>query len=146
MSLDVSLCSVPQCPNCKHPLGERRCVYDANITHNLGPMANAAGIYTALWRPGELLDADAAQAIRNAEAELRWADAREIERQLPQAHASDLIEPLRAGLAKLKANRAHYETFNAPNGWGLYEHLVPWVERYLEACEANPTAEVEVSR
>jgi len=29
-------------------------VYDANITHNLGAMAEAAGIYKHLWRPEEI--------------------------------------------------------------------------------------------
>ncbi len=28
-------------------------VYSANITHNLGEMADKAGIYYALWRPEE---------------------------------------------------------------------------------------------
>lgn len=28
--------------------------YHANITHNLGKMAEAAGIYHALWRPDEI--------------------------------------------------------------------------------------------
>lgn len=114
-----SLYAVASCPNCAHAIGMRHEVFTANITHNLGAMANAAGIYEACWRPESLT---------------------------PKPHASDLIEPLRAGLSKLKANPSHFETFNAPNGWGLYKHFVPWVERYLEACEANPTAEVEVSR
>ena len=33
-----------------------------------------------------------------------------------------------------------------PNGWGLYEHFVPWIERYLAACIANPDSIVTVSR
>ena len=93
-------------------------VYDSNITHNLNRMAEAAGIYQHLWRPEEL----------------------------GITVARELIEPLRAGLAKLKADPAHYETFNASNGWGLYEHLVPWVEKYLAACEEHPEATVSVSR
>lgn len=93
-------------------------VYSANITHNLGAMANEAGIYYALWRPEEI----------------------------GITKASELIEPLTEGLAKLKANPQHFRTFDAPNGWGLYEHFVPFVENYLAACKEYRNANVSVSR
>ena len=93
-------------------------VYWANITHNLNKMAMEAGIYEALWRPEEI----------------------------NITKASELIEPLTVGLEKLKADPEHYAKFNAPNGWGMYEHFVPFVEKYLEACKENPDAEVNVSR
>jgi len=93
-------------------------VYSANITHNLGKMADAAGIYQHLWRPEEL-------GITTA---------------------SELIEPLREGLAKLKADPEKFEAFNASNGWGKYEYFVPFVERYLRACEEYPGATVRVWR
>lgn len=114
MSLDVYL-TVSECPHCGRA---ESTVYDANITHNLNAMAEAAGIYRACWRPEEVAITKAAQ----------------------------LVEPLRAGLAWLKANKVEAERYNAPNGWGLYEHFVPWVEQYLAACEANPEATVRVSR
>lgn len=93
-------------------------VYSRNITHNLGKMAEAAGIYEHLWRPEEIGITKAVQ----------------------------LIAPLRAGLALLKSDPAQFEQFNAPNGWGLYKHFVPFVEQYLAACEEHPDADVEVSR
>ena len=93
-------------------------IYDANITHNLGAMASEAGIYRHLWRPEELGIVKAAQ----------------------------LIEPLRAGLALLTADPERFKKHNAPNGWGLYKDFVPFVERYLAACEENPDADVRVSR
>ncbi len=93
-------------------------VYWANITHNLGRMADEAGIYECLWRPNE-------HGITKAR---------------------QLIEPLRAGLDKLKADRKGFERFNSPNRWGMYEHFVQFVEKYLAACEENPDAEVGVSR
>ena len=34
----------------------------------------------------------------------------------------------------------------ATNGWGMYEHFVPFVEKYLEACKEYPDAVIEVSR
>ncbi len=96
----------------------KRDVYNANITHNLGAMAVAAGIYEACWHPDEI----------------------------GITKASELVPLLRAGLAKLKADPQHFEQFNAPNGWGLYEHFVPFVEKYLEACEDCPDATVRASR
>jgi hypothetical protein len=93
-------------------------VYWANITHNLNKMAMEAGIYEALWRPEEI-------GIEKAE---------------------QLIEPLTVGLEKMKADPVYFEQFNASNGWGKYEHFVPFVEKYLEACKANPDASVMVSR
>ena len=96
--------------------GER--VFARNITHNLGRMANAAGIYTVLWRPDE-------NGITKA---------------------SQCIEPLSAGLLELVRNRGKYEAFNSPNGWGMYEHFVPFVTACLTACCDWPDADVEVSR
>lgn len=93
-------------------------VYDSNITHNLTGMAAEAGIYKHLWRPDEIGITKAAQ----------------------------LIEPLRAGLELLRADPERFQKHNAPNGWGMYEHFVPFVEGYLKACEENTDADVSVSR
>lgn len=95
----------------------RTMVFDTNITHNLNKMAEAVGIYKYLWHP----------------------------EQVGVTHAQQMIAPLRAGLAQLKADPARYETFSAPNGWGTYAQFVPWVEQVLAACEANPDAEISVS-
>lgn len=92
--------------------------FSANITHNLGAMAREAGIYEACWRPEEI----------------------------GITHATQLIEPLRSGIAQMKADPARFEKHNSPNGWVLYKNFLPWLERYLEACEANPDADVSVSR
>jgi hypothetical protein len=97
-------------------LSER--VYSANITHNLGEMAQEAGIYQALWRPEE---------------EGYYT-------------ASDLIEPLTRGLALLTSDPERFKAFNSPNGWGMYEHFVPFVAKYLEACVTHPDARVDASR
>ena len=93
-------------------------VYEANITHNLGKMAKEAGIYMPLWRPDEI----------------------------GCTHAGDIADMLTDGLKDLKARPLHYEQFNASNGWGTYEHFVPFVEKYLNACRENPEAIIEVSR
>lgn len=99
-------------------IGGDKCVYDANITHNLNKMASEAGLYEPLWRPGEV-------GITKAE---------------------QLIEPLTIGLGKLKADPAKFMKLNPSNGWGSYEGLVRFVEAYLSACHDWPNANVRVSR
>jgi len=93
-------------------------VYWANITHNLGRMASEAGIYEVLWRPEEV----------------------------GVVKARDLISPLKDGLLKLEGDPTRYEEYNAPNGWGMYKNFVPFVKKYLKACEENPDANVRVTR
>lgn len=93
-------------------------VYSANITHNLGSMADVAGIYTHLWRPEEL----------------------------GITKAKELVEPLRAGLEKLRASPEEYKKHNPSNGWGNYDGLVRFVANYLEACEQYPEADVSAWR
>ena len=92
-------------------------IYSANITHNLGEMAQAAGIYYALWHPADI----GAKTAR------------------------DIIPVLKKGLAKLKLNPIRYSKFDAPNGWGTYVHFVPFVEEVLKACVDNPEADISVS-
>ncbi len=93
-------------------------VYSANITHNLNRMADAAGIYKALWRPDEI----------------------------GISKASQLIDPLRAGLQRLVETPSEFIQLNPQNGWGTYEGLVAFVGAYLKACEESPDADVSVSR
>jgi hypothetical protein len=93
-------------------------VYSANITHNLNTMAEAAGIYECLWRPEEIGITLAAQ----------------------------LIDPLSHGLQELCRDPERFLPLNPPNGWGDYEGLVKFVEKYLLACIKYPEATVEVSR
>lgn len=122
MSLDVSLYSVEKktvtCHYCMHEHEEQELLYDANITHNLGEMADKAGIYKALWRPEEI----------------------------GAKYAKDIIKIVEKGLADLKARPEYFEQFNSPNGWGMYEHFVPFVSDYLDALKENPNAEIHISR
>lgn len=93
-------------------------VYQTNITHNLGEMADKAGIYYALWRPEEI----------------------------EKTKAGEIIHILESGLIALKLKPDYYKTFDSPNGWGLYENFVPFVEKYLNACRQFPDSYIEVSR
>ena len=81
-------------------------------------MAEAAGIYDPLWRPDEH----------------------------DYNQAKDIIPLLEKGLEKLKASPEYYRKYNSSNGWGLYKHFVPFVEKYLEACKEYPNALIKVSR
>lgn len=125
MSLDVYLngektevdCDCTICGN-RHKKIETPCFYQANITHNLGEMANEAGIYKALWRPEEL----------------------------GITKAVDLVPILNAGLSKLKNDPDRFKKFNPENGWGSYEGLVKFVEDYIVACVEYPNADIEISR
>lgn len=107
MSLDVSL-TAPRPTE----------VFTANITHNLTEMAEAAGLYQALWRPEEL----------------------------KVTTAAELMTLLEAGLERLSGNRELFVQFNSPSGWGSYDGLVKFVENYLAACRKYPDAIVSVCR
>lgn len=60
--------------------------------------------------------------------------------------ASQLIGPLTDGIELLESDETRFAACDASNGWGKYEHFVPWVRSYLEACKRHPDATVTVSR
>ena len=93
-------------------------LYSRNITHNVVKMAKEAGIYECLWRPDE-------HGI---------------------THARQIVAPLAAGVTLLATQKRRFEEFNAPNGWGLWEHFLPFCADYLQACRDNPDALVKVGR
>ena len=110
MSLDVSLYD----PTATYKVGY---LYWSNITHNLNEMAEAAGIYKALWRPEEI----------NAK------------------FAKDIIPIVERGLNDLKARPDYFKQFNSPNGWGMYKNFVYFVEEYLDALKRYPESTIEIS-
>lgn len=118
MSLDIYLGTPDRCPGCGHDLGESFAIHSQNITHNLGRMAEEAGLYGPLWRPEE-------NAI---------------------VRAADLIAPLEKGIAAMRLDPPRFEALNSKNGWGLYENFLPWLERLLEACRDRPDSFVRASR
>ena len=113
MSLDIDLTA-----NCCEYCGRSEEVFDANITHNLGRMAEEAGVYKVLWRGPE-------NGIEKAE---------------------QLIVPLQEAVESMTSNPAHYRTFDAENGWGTYKHFLPWLQKLLAACEEWPEAKVRTDR
>lgn len=109
MSLDITL---TETRTVEVPL------FDCTITHNLGEMAGAAGLYGYLWHPEHY-------GITTAQ---------------------QLIVPLRDGLTALRARPDYYAALSPTNGWGTYHGLLSSVRHLLAACEAHPEARVEVSR
>lgn len=97
---------------------ETRELFHANITHNLGMMAEAAGIYRCLWEPDE-------NGIQVG---------------------SEMIGFLEAGLALLRAEPERFKKFNPENGWGDYDGLVRFADNVLVACREHPAAQVRVWR
>ena len=118
MSLSVYLHEDKRCPHCNEVLESDELLFNSNITHNLNKMATEAGIYFHLWRPDEI----------------------------DITHARDLIDPLTEGLNKMKDDPEKYKEFNSPNGWGMYKHFIPWIEKYLNACIEHPDAKIVISR
>jgi hypothetical protein len=112
-------------------------VYYVNITHNLGKMAKEAGIYEALWRPYMLKENYV--PAEDYDEERKYEDSVET-------RAYEIIPILEKGLESMKATPEYYKTFDSPNGWGLYEHFLPFVEGYLAACKQYPEAIVDVWR
>lgn len=113
-------------------------LYSANVTHNLGNMADAAGIYEALWRPHRLIDGYNIPEDDH-EAEWKFEDSVTI-------LAEDIIEKLETGLKDLKKRPKFFQKFDSSNGWGTYERFVPFVENYLNACKEFPKAIVKTDR
>lgn len=93
-------------------------VHDANITHNLNTMADKAGIYKALWSPGEI----------------------------GATYAKDVIDIVEKGLIDLKARPDYFKQYNSPNGWGIYDNFIIFVENYLEAAKKYPDSIIYICK
>ncbi len=89
-------------------------VFEANYTHNMTPMAAAAGIYELVWHPDRV-------GVKTA---------------------GQVIEPLRVGIELLRSDPERFMTLNPGNGWGDYAGFIRWLEKYLQACTDHPDAEV----
>lgn len=143
MGLDVYLISKEptekRCDSCGSMYIESETIlFSQNITHNLGKMADKAGLYKPLWRPYQLRpDYNIPDGDRMAEFNFEAS---------VKIKASELIEPIEKGLSELLSKPDYYKQFDSPNGWGAYDNFVPFVQNYLDACKKHPDATVEVSR
>jgi len=127
MSLDIYLKSLVttkeevRCDCCGHVSIEefQENYFHANITHNLAEMADKfPDGYKLLWRPEEL-------GIKIA---------------------GDMVGKLGLMLDNMKRYPDEYKASTPTNGWGNYEGLLQFVDRYLQACLEYPEAIIEVSR
>ena len=103
-------------------------VFSTNITHNLREMANEAGLYEAIWHPYKLHK----DYFNSDKKEWDYAITFKANHKIK---ARTIIPYLKKGLKKLKKDPKKYAAFDSANGWGYYEGLVSFVEKYLEACE-----------
>lgn len=132
MSLDVTIID-NFCDHCGH--GEN--VFDVNITHNLGGMASACGLYEAMWRPYMLYPGY--KEFDNYDEEYKFEDSITV-------IAGDIIPNLQKGIDSLELNPETYKKLNPENGWGSYETLLRVAKELLEACTKYPNAKIEVDR
>jgi len=93
-------------------------VFEANVVHNLGEMAEEAGLYKILWRPEEI----------------------------DILLAKDAVPILERGLKALKENPEDFYPFAPEDKEGTYESLVKLVEDYLIACLRFPEGRISVSQ
>lgn len=99
-------------------------VFDANITHNLGKMAdqvklsNGMTLYQVLWRPDE-------NGLK---------------------YARDMVDLLQEGWLAVLRDHDSLVQFNPDNSWGSVEALEKFLYNYRIACWDNPSAELRVSR
>ena len=100
----------------EHPHSVR--LFEANITHNLNKMAGLARIYECLWSPHE-------NGFKTA---------------------GDIVPVLEAGIKAMKADPEVFKQLDSPNGWGRYDDFMPWLEKYLAACQQHPKASIWISK
>lgn len=93
-------------------------VFNSTTTHNLVPMAEAAGVYDCLWRPEEC-------GVKTAE---------------------DLIVPLRRAIQEIRRDPARFSKLDAANGWGTREQFLAFLADVLAAAKDHPDATVSASR
>jgi len=111
MSLHYSLRIEEHCDHCGHVIGTRE-VCDLNITHNLGKLASAIGIYPFLWRAPEF----------------------GIER------AEQLIKPLEYTLDYMRKNRDRLLEHEPENVWGTFDGFLWFCEELLRVAKEYPHA------
>ncbi len=78
MSLDFYLkgpattaqCRCIECGN-EHTREDRETLFETNMTHNLGPMFDAAGVYRILWHGAGLMAGDVLPQLESALADMK---------------------------------------------------------------------------
>jgi hypothetical protein len=95
-------------------------VWERNITHNLGELASALGVYEIIWRPDETNGV------------------------IAKAH--DMIWSLVVAIEILTNENSNFRKHEPENGWGTIDGFIRFMREYLAACRKYPNALIEVSR
>lgn len=92
----------------------------------------------------KLVSYDKGKTFSSEKDEVHWSNITHnlVKEEDNPLTAKEIIPILEKGLNDLKARPDHFKKFDAPNGWGLYEHFVPFVKDYLEARKKYPDAEI----
>ncbi|CAG5067933.1 hypothetical protein DYBT9623_00661 [Dyadobacter sp. CECT 9623] len=93
-------------------------VFTKSTTHNNRHKAQEVGLYELLWYGNEH----------------------------GFSKASQLIEPLSQGIETLLTEPDKFQSMDSPNGWGLYEYFLPYLQDLLRACKEYPDAEFTSER
>ena len=99
-----------------------------NITHNLGLMADHCKLYEPLWRPYRLFNIS------------------EDDEYDTVILAKDIIEYVKTGLDILRKDKKNLLQYEPDNGWGSYQGLLDFTERYLECLTKHKNAKIRISR
>ena len=60
--------------------------------------------------------------------------------------AKKILPILKKAIDKMKKNPKAYKKLDSPNGWGTFEHALPWLEEFYEACGLNPDAIIGIDK
>ncbi len=50
-----------------------------------------------------------------------------------------------SALERMRTDPPRFKAFDAPNGWGTYDQLLPQLEAFVRACAEYPNAIVDVT-
>lgn len=60
--------------------------------------------------------------------------------------AGDILPALESGLTRMLEDPEMFKKFNAPNGWGKYEHALSFLRDVISMCRQHPDWVVETSK
>lgn len=61
-------------------------------------------------------------------------------------NAGEAVIHLERAIRRMKKEPDAYKRYDSPNGWGLYIHALPFLERWLSACRENPKTIISVRK
>ena len=102
-----------------------------SMTHNLGPMATAAGLYECLWRPYRKLPNYVPLDESAYTLEMEFEHLHPVQLKYLELH-------LTRGLLSLVEDPKRFKAMNPANGWGTYDQLLEAVIKLLILSKEQP--------